>query len=270
MIIDWSKEWKQYLESSRWTQELKKKGITNEDFWDGYKLGDRHEEYNQLTGYPGRILDRMLKFVGSESAVLDIGAGAGAYTIPLAKAARKVTVVEPSRGQVARMMRRAERDGLENIYVINKRWQDVDRAELESYSLVNAAYCFHMPDIREALQKMLDVTTGALFLVSLVDHGITDIYEKVFGEREHETEYIYLYNVLHQMGYPANVEVITRNYQIPLEMQMEMLKSSYDFTPALEQRLMDHLAATGRLVKRENGDWVKRMYKDGMIWYQKD
>jgi hypothetical protein len=34
------------------------------------------------------------------------------------------------------------------------------------------------------------------------------------------------------MGYPANVEVMTRNYQIPLEMQLGILRSSYDFTPS--------------------------------------
>lgn len=270
MIIDWSEEWKKYRESSHWTQELEKKGITSEDYWDGYKFGDRNEEYNQLAGYPGHILDRIYKLVGPDSVVLDIGAGAGAYTIPLARAARKVTVVEPSKGQVARLTRRAEREGLQNIEVINKRWQDVDRTELESYSLVNAAYCFHMPEIREALQKMLDVTTGALFLISLVDHGFTDVYEGVFGEKEPEPEYIYLYNVLHQMRYPANVKIMTRNYQIPLQMQLEILRSSYDFTPELKEKLMDHLAATERLVERGDGTWVKRRYRDGMIWYAKD
>jgi SAM-dependent methyltransferase len=268
-MINWSEEWKKHRESSRWTQELKKKGINSEDYWDSYKFGDSYEEYTQLSGYPGLILDRIRRFAGPDLSVLDIGAGAGAYTIPLAKAARKVTVVEPSKGQIARLMRRAEREGLQNIEVINKRWQDVDMAELERYSLVNAAYCFHMPEIRDALQKMLDVTKGALFLVSLVDNGFSDVSEGVFGEKEPEPEYIFLYNMLQQMGYPANAEVVVRNYQLPLEMQLEILQSSYDFTPELERKLMAHLAATGRLIERENGTWVRRTHKDGMIWYPK-
>lgn len=269
-MLNWSDEWKKFRESSSWSQELMNKGITSEEYWDNYKFGDRNEEYNRLAGYPGLLIDRMLRLVSSDSSVLDIGAGAGAYAIPLAKEARKVTVVEPSKGQIARMMRLADREGLENIEIINKRWQDVGQAELESYNLVNAAYCFHMPEIGEALQKMLDVTKGSLFLVSLVDHGFADVYENVFGQKKSGSEYIYLYNMLHQMGYTANVEIMTRIYQIPLEMQMEILRSSYDFTRGLEQRLMDYLAATGRLVNRDNGVWVKRRYKDGMIWYQKD
>lgn len=152
-MIDWSEEWKIFRESSPWTQELKKKGITNEEHWDNYKFGDEYEEYRRLAGYPGIIVDRMLRFVNSDSSVLDIGAGAGAYTIPLAKEARTVTVVEPSKGQIARLVGQADGEGLENIEIINKRWQDVDEAELESYGLANAAYCFHMPEIRKALQE---------------------------------------------------------------------------------------------------------------------
>ena len=49
-----------------------------------------------------------------------------------------------------------------------------------------------MLDICIALQKMLDVTADALLLISLVDHGFTDVYERVFGENEPEC--IYLYN----------------------------------------------------------------------------
>jgi tRNA1(Val) A37 N6-methylase TrmN6 len=69
--------------------KAKAKGITSEQFWDGYKMADKNEEYDRLAGYPGLILDRMLRFAGPDSSVLDIGAGAGAYAIPLAKSARR-------------------------------------------------------------------------------------------------------------------------------------------------------------------------------------
>jgi hypothetical protein len=71
------------------------------------------------------------------------------------------------------------------------------------------------------------------------------------------------------MGYLSDVAILRRRYQLPLEMQLEILKSSYDFTPELEERLLAHLAATKRLVKRESGLWVQRRYKDAMIWYRK-
>lgn len=270
MKVDWASEWKRHRESSPWVQKLKEKGISNEEFWDTYKYADTSDEYDSLTGYPGLVLVKMIRFLKEDSTVLDVGAGAGAYSIPLAKVARSVTVVEPSKGQIARLLKRAEKNGLENIQVINKRWQDVDKAELETYDLVNAAYCFHMPDIMPALQKMLDVTKGALSLVTLADHGFRDVYEGIFGEHEGEPEYVYLYNALLQMGYPSNVEIFNRRYQLPLEMQTEILKSSYDLTPDVEQRLFAHLVATQRLVERKSGLWVQRRYRDAMIWYCKN
>ncbi|OPY52932.1 MAG: 16S rRNA methyltransferase GidB [Methanosaeta sp. PtaU1.Bin060] len=269
MKVDWAAEWKQHRDSSPWVQKLKEKGISSEDFWDSYKYADSSEEYDSLSGYPGLVLVKMLRYLNENSSVLDIGAGAGAYTIPLAKVARSVTVVEPSKGQIARLQKRARKNGLENIQIINNRWQDVESSDLERYDLVNAAYCFHIPEIVPALQKMLDVTTGALSLVTLADHGFKDVYEVIFQEHEGEPEYIYLYNALLQMGYPSDVEIIHRRYQLPLEKQIGILKSSYDFTPGLEERLLAHLAATKRLVKRESGQWVQRNYKDAMIWYRK-
>lgn len=51
---------------------------------------------------------------------------------------------------------------------------------------------------------------------------------------------------------------------------METLRSSYDLTPGIESRLRACLASTGRLVERANGTWIKRTYKDGVIWFAKD
>jgi SAM-dependent methyltransferase len=269
-MIDWSQEWKKHREGSSWNRWLKEKDISNEQYWDRYEFGDRYEEYNRIAGYPGAILERMLCLLDFGSTVLDIGAGAGAYAIPLARVARRVIVVEPSRGQIARLMRQAKQEGLENIEVINKRWQDVDRSELETYSIVNAAYCFQMINIKEDLQKMLDVTGKTLFLVSLADHDFYDVYQRVFGEQKSDPDCIYLYNCLYQMGHPANIEIFTRRYLLPLQMQLDILKETYDLTPEATEGLRDHLASTGRLVEEDGKEFVKRKHKDGMIWYPMD
>ncbi|RLG86236.1 MAG: hypothetical protein DRO15_06455, partial [Thermoprotei archaeon] len=198
-------------------------------------------------------------------------AGAGAYTIPLARVVRRVTVVEPSKMQILRLMRRAKRESLSNIRVINKRWEDVGYDELEEYDIVIAAYCFNMPDIKSALYKMLNVTKGVLFLVCLADHGFRDVYEIITGEFSSTLdypEYVYIYNVLCQMGVYANVEIVTREYLIPLDFQLEILRYNYDITPEIEERIRKHLALTNRLVEKDGKLWVKRRYRDAVIWYQ--
>ena len=274
MIPDWAEEWRNKHENSPWARHLRKKGISSEDFLehllDRDKLGDKQEEYEQYTNYPGPILERMMKFIDSDPTILDIGAGAGAYTIPFAQVTKMVTVVEPSKGQISRLIRRVEREGLSNIEVINKRWEDVEKEELERYNLVNAAYCFHMPDIKVALQKMLNVTKNVLFLITLAEHGFDDVYEMIMGSYGEGPDYIYLYNVLYQMGIPANVEIVAREYLLPLDMQLENLRYRYDLTPDVEEKVKAHLASTGRITESDGKLWVKRKYKDAIIWYCKE
>ncbi|MBC7129657.1 class I SAM-dependent methyltransferase, partial [Candidatus Bathyarchaeota archaeon] len=147
MQLDWANEWHKKREEYFWTKKLKEKGMTNEDYWD-QRPDEIYEAHENIINYPGAILEKMNPFLVREAKALDIGAGSGAYTIPFAKIAREVIVVEPSKGQIRRLTKKAE--GLNNIKIINKRWEEVNREELEEYDLVNAAYCFAMPDIKEA------------------------------------------------------------------------------------------------------------------------
>jgi len=269
-MIDWSEEWKKCHESFFWVRNLNSKGLSSEDFWDSYDVNDSDDPYETYAGYPGPIVDKMIELLNPGSNVLDIGAGAGAYTIPLARFAEQVTVVEPSKGQISRLMKRAHKEKLSNIRIINKRWEDVERHELDRYDLVNAAYCFHMPDIKAALQRMLEVTDKYLFLIALVDHGFGDVYERVFGDQNVGPDYSYLYNVLYQMGYKANVKILTREYLLPLDMQLKILRESYDFSSDAEARFNDYLLSTDRIIEADGQSWVKRRYKDAMIWHMMD
>jgi len=270
MNIDWAEEWRKRRENSSWARQLQKKGLTSAEFYDQFKLADRHEEYEKWTGYPGPILERMKDFVTPDSAVLDIGAGAGAYTIPFAKMAREVTVVEPSQGQVSRLLKRASREGLKNIKIINKTWEDVSEEELGKYDLVNAAYCFAMPDMRAALLKMWKVTKGVLFLVAFVEHDFRDVFEIISEDYDPGPDYIYLYNILYQLGIKANVEIITRKYLLPLDFNMEILRSSWDLSPEMEQKIIEHLSNTGRIVEQGSDRLVKHTYRDAIIWCKKE
>ncbi len=265
-MTDWSEEWIKRHENSGWIRHLQKKDISSEDFWDEYpdKL---LEEYEDCVNYAGPILERMKGFIDSDSTILDIGAGAGAYTIPFAQVAKKVTVVEPSKGQISRLMRRVEKEKLSNIEVINKRWEDVEEEELERYDLVNAAYCFHMPDIKVALQKMLNVTRRLLSLVAFSDSNLMDVYQIILGKHDPGPGYIYIYNVLHQIGIHANVEIIIREFLCHWDLTRKMLRYEYGTSQETEEMILKHLKQTNRIVERDDGVWIKRRCKDAFIWY---
>lgn len=264
MEIDWSEEWKKKRELSR-KVFVKGKETTSVTLWDEYpdKL---LEAYEMCTNYPGAISDRMMKFINSDTTILDVGAGSGAYTIPFLKIAKEVTVVEPSKGQINRLLRRSKSEGIDGVHIIKKRWEDVCEAELDNYDVVNAAHCFHMPDIQATLQTMLNVTKRVLFLVAFSDSNLMDVYQMIVGKHDPGPDYIYLYNVLYQMGIHANVEIFTNEFLCPWDVIAGILRWEYGISHETEERVLEHLKQTDRVLEEGDEVLVTRRTKDAFIW----
>lgn len=267
MELDWVAVWHRKREEYFWTRMLKEKGITSEDYWDSYPDELRYD--HEYKNYPGAILEKMKPYLDYQSRVLDIGAGDGAYAVPMARTAREVTVVEPSKGQIRRLLKKAE--GLENIRVINKRWEHVSPEELQEYDLVNAAYCFAMPDIKEALVKMWNCTKGVLFLITQAGSSLAAVYPLFVPDYEPPPDYIVLYNVVYQLGIKANVEINTRRYLYPWDLLVKTWRYDEGITPGDEDKVRAFLEAEGKLVTKQDGTlWVKCWYRDAVIYAEKD
>lgn len=99
---DWSAEWKKRRSEAGWKGKRKRKASP-----------DDYGELLNLSRYPSSILERIYKIFEFQDGctVLDIGAGTGAFTIPLAKKVSAVTVVEPSKGMTQYLMISANRNG---------------------------------------------------------------------------------------------------------------------------------------------------------------
>jgi len=101
-----------------------------------------------------------------DSRVLDIGAGPGTLAIPIFAKVSQVTTVEPSPGMMQVLQENLSGRRIKNVRCIQKRWEKVDPArELDSpYDAVVAAFSLDMTDIREAIQKMIQVCSGYVYL----------------------------------------------------------------------------------------------------------
>ena len=97
--------------------------------------------------------------------VLDIGAGPGTLAVPLARRGCKVTVVEPSPMMVSALREYQASEQVEDIRIIEKRWEDVTIEELGGpFDIVIASYSLSMVDIGEAVRKMDTVCSGTVYL----------------------------------------------------------------------------------------------------------
>ncbi|WP_292349944.1 bifunctional 2-polyprenyl-6-hydroxyphenol methylase/3-demethylubiquinol 3-O-methyltransferase UbiG [Methanoregula sp. PtaU1.Bin006] len=165
---------------------------------------------------PGRIenvIDALRP--APESRILDIGAGPGTLAVPLARLTRQVTAVEPAAGMADVMEEYALGNGIQNLKIVRKRWEDIDpAADLDGpYDIVFASHSLGMPDIRGAVGKMAAVASGRVFLfwfggITSWEKPMVDLWPQLHG-REYQPgpKVDVLFNVLWSMGICPNVEV---------------------------------------------------------------
>jgi ubiquinone/menaquinone biosynthesis C-methylase UbiE len=148
-----------------------------------------------------------------DSRILDIGAGPGTLAIPFAQKVAHLTVVEPAEGMCSVMREKMAEYGVSNIDIVQKRWEDVEvEADLQPpYDVVIASFSLGMPDIRAAIEKMMQVSSRYIYLYHFAgptswDRQWQDLWQKLHGRAyQPGPKCDVLYNVLYQMGIYPNI-----------------------------------------------------------------
>ena len=99
---------------------------------------DRFATYSERLPDDDQLFARLRAEVRPEDTILDVGAGAGRYTVPLARLARRVVAVEPSPAMLGHLGARIAAAGADNVAVVGAAWPD---AEVEPADVV---LCSHV------------------------------------------------------------------------------------------------------------------------------
>lgn len=155
---------------------------------------------------PDPILDFVMGILTPDSTVLDIGAGVGRWTIPIAERVRGVTALEPVAGMRQVLEERLARRKLTNVSVIAAPWMD---AEVTRHDAVVAAYSsYTSPDLPAFAHKM-ETTAGRLCGLALripANDGVMgELSERIRGEWHDSPNFIVAYNALLEAGFTPNV-----------------------------------------------------------------
>lgn len=192
--------------------------------------------------------------IGPESRVLDIGAGPGTLAVPLAGVAAHVTAVEPAAGMAEVMSEYAAEEGVSNLSIVRKRWEEIDpSADLKGpYDIAVASYSLGMPDIRAAIEAMCEASSRWVYLYWFAgttnwEQGMIDLWPHLHGrEYRRGPKANVLFNVLYSMGICPNVETTRMEHvrRFPnLEAAVAEFREQYAVsTPEQEMVLRDYLA----------------------------
>ena len=141
--------------------------------------------------------------------LLDAGAGAGRYTIPLAASTRRVTAVEPSSGMRDSLADAVAARGLSNVMIVPGAWQD---AEVPPHDVVLCSHVLYfVPDVVPFIEKLDRHALRACYIylrVDARDKPLFPLWHEVHGvERAPEAGFVDLYNLLFSIGIRAHARL---------------------------------------------------------------
>lgn len=223
---------------------------------------------------PDTLLDFLVEKLAPEMTVLDIGAGIGRWTLPMARAVRHVTAVEPLSGMREILRQRAERQGVRNLSLVEVPWMEAEVPPHDAAVAAHATYA--SADLLSFVRKM-EASARRLCALALRlpahDGIIGELCQRFHGVWHDSPNFIVGYNLLLAAGYHPNV-------------LMEPAASRHWIDPTLEQavaRAKRHLHLTddshdpgiretlSRRLKAVEGGyrWPDGM-RSALIWWEKE
>ena len=208
--IDWNEEWKRQW--SRYREASMEQ--TGAAYWDNEDAARdfyrKSQEQADTRVVP--ILDGLP--LQADSRVLDIGAGPGAIAIPLARRVRHVTAVEPSGGMYKILEENLAAEGVHNVDVVQKLWEEVDvTTDLTGpYDIVFAKNSLSVPDIRDAIIRMNEACSDYAAIYWFAGLTPWEMMSRALWPKLHDMEFAappkcdVIYNILYSMGIYANIE----------------------------------------------------------------
>jgi SAM-dependent methyltransferase len=157
--------------------------------------------------------DTLLEFVKQglkpEDIVLDIGAGTGRWTIPLAGVVSRVTAVEPSKAMSDILISNAVEAGVAGkIKLIPDTWES---ATVKKHDVVICFHAMYMSaDFKAFIHKIESHARKYCYLGIRhfpIDGIIQELALKIHGSRHDSPNFIVAYNALYQLGIYANVSM---------------------------------------------------------------
>lgn len=164
--------------------------------------------------------------------VLDIGAGPGNLTIPLAEKAQHITAVEPAEGMVTVLDEHLHEHSILNVDIVQKRWDDVSTTSdlTPPYDLTIASYSLGMVDLLDTIRKINQVTRQQVVIYWHAGDQDWDYEAKRLWPIFHQTAYDpvpksnVVFNLLYEMGVFPDV----KSYEFDVTTSYSSLEEALD------------------------------------------
>lgn len=266
---DWIQLWYELAEKFRVLPKLGEEGMA-----DRWAKRDRSRGYTEELRKRDRD-DPLMQFVldrlQADDTVLDIGAGTGRWSIPMAMVCQKVTALDSLPHRLRILRENAAAENVANIETVVGDWATADVGQHDHVLSSHSAYI--SPDIVGYARKMERSAFEACYMVMRVprhDGVIGELSCRIHGTFHDSPNFIVGYNALLQAGLVGHVIVEERGrpwHNETLEEALARAKRHLHIdTDKHDGMIMDFLEE--RLVLRDGQYWWPDWMRSALVWWR--
>ena len=142
--------WQKTVEEEHAQSDRIREESASDDFWK--PVAHRFVPPKKGEASQDDTVERLAELLTPEQTVLDVGAGGGRLSVPLAEYCKHATAVEPSEAMREQLMATAKAWNVKNIEVVASRWEE---AVVEPHDLVVCAHVVYTVTAIEAFVRKL-------------------------------------------------------------------------------------------------------------------
>lgn len=175
------------------------------EHWD--KKAPSFNEGVMKSVYAQEFIDKV-DFTGV-STLLDFACGAGALSVLAAEKVDQIYGYDFSLKMLEFARENAQIYGAKNVKFAQKAFED-DWSDVPACDVVFASRCLEVDDLKTALGKLLSKTKKSLYITFKVGGSFVDeeILSAIGRKVEQKPDFVYLLNILFQMGYLPSLSYI--------------------------------------------------------------
>jgi SAM-dependent methyltransferase len=175
----------------------------------------------QQSEFPARIVTALEPVLVECRSILDVGAGVGALTVPLARRVPRVTALEPALPMLEELRASLGRNQVTNVTCIHGRWGEAPLPPHDLVLVANVAPIFE--DLPGFLTAAEPLARRAIALVQNVGSGaekfyVGELYPLLFGRPyPGRQDYLRSLTLLHGLGIHADVRILEYRFDQPFD-----------------------------------------------------
>lgn len=183
-------------------------------YWQDHAVG--YDEHSRTPGYYEGTLAAIQALVRPSDTLLDVGAGAGRFALPLARHVRQVTALDHAAPMLDILQQRATASGIANVQCVESAWEG---ACIEPHDVVLAAWSlYRLPDMLAGMKRLIAATRRTLVIVAGAGHSIRHdpLQQSIWphADQNDTPMHIYYYGILWQVGVHPELHIIHDRHQI--------------------------------------------------------